>query len=139
MYDSPEIRDAHKKYNMQKYNAGTRGIDFEISFDDWYAIWQQSGKWDQRGKGKNKYVMSRHNDIGPYKVGNVSIKSQEENTREANAGDKNPSKRSGSLISAAVVGRKKETYTCINCKKLIGGKSNLLRWHNDKCKDKVYV
>ncbi len=133
------IEDALKKYKTQYYNAKTRNIPFEITFEEWCNIWISSGKWDQRGKGANKYVMARHNDIGPYKVGNVSIKSQEQNTHEANAGDKNPSKRSGKLISDALKGHKKETYTCLICYKKVGGKSNLLRWHNDNCKERSYV
>jgi hypothetical protein len=132
-------KDALKKYKFQGYNAKRRGIDFEISFEDWSNIWIQSGKWDQRGKGKNKYVMSRYNDIGPYKVGNVSIKSQEENTHEANVGDKNPSKRSGHLVSAGLKGKPKQIFTCTKCAKSVGGKPNLLRWHNDNCREKIYV
>ncbi len=132
-----DIKDAYKKYKFQGYNAKHRGIPFEITFEEWCNIWLFSGKWEQRGKGANKYVMSRHNDIGPYKVGNVTIKSQEENSHEANAGDKNPSKRSGKQISDALKGHKKEIFTCIHCDKKVGGKTNLLRWHNDNCKEKV--
>jgi hypothetical protein len=132
-----DTKIAHKKYKEHAFNAKYRGIGFDISFEDWCNIWISSGKWEQRGKGKNKYVMSRHNDIGPYAIGNVSIKSQEENTHEANAGDKNPSKRSGHLISQALKGHKKEIYTCNVCKKQVGGKSNLLRWHDNNCRSKI--
>jgi hypothetical protein len=125
------------KYNCHKGNAKFRNIGFELTFEEWWDIWQQSGKWEQRGKGAGKYVMARHNDVGPYAVGNVSIKTQEENIREANIGDKNPSKRSGALISAGSIGVPKQIYKCFNCYKDIGGKSNLLRWHNDNCKDKI--
>ena len=134
-----DIKDALVKYKTQRFNALKRGIGFEISFDDWSSIWIQSGKWDQRGKGANKYVMSRHNDIGPYKVGNVAIKTQEENSSEANLGVRNPSKRSGTLISAGLKGIAKQKFTCVHCEKIVGGKTNLIRWHNDKCKEAVYV
>ncbi len=134
-----DTKIAFKKYKEHAFNAKYRGISFDISFKDWCDIWLSSGKWEQRGKGKNKYVMARHNDIGPYAVGNVSIKSQEENSHEANAGDKNPSKRSGKLISQGLKGHKKEIYTCNICNKLVGGKTNLLRWHNNNCRSKTYV
>ena len=131
------MNDAYKKYVHHKHNAKYRNISFEISFDEWWDIWQKSGKWLERGKGKGKYVMARHNDIGPYAVNNVSIKTQEENTHEANVGDKNPSKRSGALISAGLLGMPKQVFKCVKCHKDIGGASNLKRWHNDNCKDKI--
>jgi hypothetical protein len=30
----------------------------------------------------------------------------------------------------------KEKYICTHCKKIIGGKTNFIRWHNDNCKVK---
>ena len=129
-----DLKDALKKYKAQKNNANSRGIGFEISFDEWVLVWGQSGHWSERGKGKNKYVMSRHNDVGPYAIWNVSIKSQEENSHEANAGDRNPAKRSGHLVSAALKGKPKSLYCCSVCNQQVGGKSNLLRWHNNNCR-----
>ena len=134
-----DLKDALKKYKHQKNNANTRGIGFEISFDDWVSVWELSGHWADRGKGKNKYVMARHNDVGPYAIWNVSIKSQEENASEANVGDKNPAKRSGHLVSAGLKGKPKQIYTCSVCKKQVGGKTNLLRWHEDNCKEQKNV
>jgi hypothetical protein len=37
-------------------------------------------------------------------------------------------------IKSAQVGVPKPKFTCENCGKVVGGKSNLLRWHGDKCK-----
>lgn len=122
------------RFKQQRYNAIARNIPFEMSFDEWYNIWDQSGKWDQRGKGAGKYVMSRHNDIGPYKIGNVSIKSQEENSHESSAGNRNRAKTRGHLISAKLKGVPKAVYKCNVCKRDIANKVNLIRWHNDACK-----
>jgi hypothetical protein len=60
-------------YNRQKQNAKRRGVSWELTFEQWWAIWQESGKWNQRGCGRGQYVMSRYNDTGSYAIGNVFI------------------------------------------------------------------
>lgn len=35
--------------------------------------------------------------------------------------------------SEAQIGKPKPVYTCIHCRKSVGGRSNLIRWHNDNC------
>jgi len=69
---------------MAKY----RGIDFYLSFDEWNDIWQASGKWDVRGRGKGKYCMSRVNDTGAYAVGNVFIQLTTQNSGDGHRGIK---------------------------------------------------
>ena len=71
-----------RKYIQQRRNAGRRNIEWCISFADWWAIWRMSGKWNARGRGAG-YCMARHNDTGPYKVGNVSIIPTRENSSQA--------------------------------------------------------
>lgn len=61
-----------RAYVSQKINASKRGIGFEMTLPEWWAIWQASGKWAQRGRGKG-YCMARKGDEGPYAVGNVYI------------------------------------------------------------------
>ena len=55
-----------KKYDDQKAKAKCRGIEFTLTFEEWWDIWQQSGKWAERGIRKGQYVMSRNADIGGY-------------------------------------------------------------------------
>lgn len=64
-------------YYKHRYNAKNRGIGFELSFPEWFDIWVKSGHLDGRGNGG--YVMARPTDSGPYKIGNVEIKTQSEN------------------------------------------------------------
>jgi len=71
------------RYLSHKYNANKRGIDFTISFPDWYKIWVDSGHMDDRGIGKGKFVMSRFKDLGPYEVGNVEIIPAPKNNSDA--------------------------------------------------------
>jgi hypothetical protein len=69
----------YQAYAQQRNNARRRGIEFKISFEDWFEIWMRSGHWSKRGIGAGCYCMGRHKDRGAYEVGNVAIISQEEN------------------------------------------------------------
>ena len=59
-------------YYNQCRKAGYRGIEWNITFPEWWRVWQESGKWERRGRGKG-YCMARHGDSGPYSVENVYI------------------------------------------------------------------
>ncbi len=70
------------KYTQQKAQAKRRGISWEFTFESWWKMWEESGKWEQRGYSKGKYCMCRKNDVGPYSTSNVIIASTEENKRK---------------------------------------------------------
>ena len=59
-------------YLTQKRSARYRGIGWEFDFPSWWRIWQESGKWNERGRGPG-YCMSRFGDSGPYHPENVYI------------------------------------------------------------------
>ena len=69
-------------FQRQRQNARKRGILWDLTIGDWWDIWVRSGKWGERGRGAEKYVMGRNGDIGPYAVGNVKIITQAENVEE---------------------------------------------------------
>lgn len=83
--DADFLKESKKRFNRQRTTAKSRGIGFDLSFDEWIGIWLESGHFHERGKGKGKYVMSRIGDVGAYVVGNVCIVSQEQNSAEFNA------------------------------------------------------
>ena len=56
----------------QRQNARSRRIGWELKLWDWWMIWQESGKWEQRGRGQG-YCMARKGDTGPYSKDNVYI------------------------------------------------------------------
>ena len=60
-------------FASQRSNAKSRGIEWKMSLWDWWSIWQRSGKWDQRGRTKDSYVMCRFGDTGAYEPSNVYI------------------------------------------------------------------
>jgi hypothetical protein len=98
----------HKKaYTQQKSNAKQRGVDFELSFTDWLAIWLWSGKLEERGRGADKYCMARIGDTGSYSRCNVYITINAKNISDGNAG-KIVSAETRAKNSAALAGRPKE-------------------------------
>jgi hypothetical protein len=138
-----------QRYFEQRQSARNRGISFELTFDDWFSIWQNSGKWELRGRGKGTYVMSRIGDAGPYAVNNVYINSQEQNASEARKGQKS-SIEHANAISVALKGKQKSAiaiannavaqlsrpkYTCQHCAKLISGAGNLKQHIANKHKE----
>tara|TARA_B110000908_G_C9931300_1_gene304043 strand:+ start:72 stop:545 length:474 start_codon:yes stop_codon:yes gene_type:complete len=71
------------KYSYHKGGAKSRGIPFHMTIFDWWAEWCSSGKWEERGKGADKYCMCRTGDEGPYEYGNVRIDTNENNLAES--------------------------------------------------------
>ncbi len=76
--DRAEARD---KYNRHKNSAKQRGIEFDLSFDEWLEIW--GDRLSQRGKAAHQFQMCRTRDEGAYRSGNVRIATAAENHSEA--------------------------------------------------------
>lgn len=68
-----------KKFSQHKRTAKLRGIEFNLTFEQWWSIWQESGHYHERGIKGGQYVMGRHGDTGPYDVTNVYICTRGEN------------------------------------------------------------
>jgi len=78
-------RKAQRQYYAQALGAVKRDIDFNLTFKEWWDIWQQSGHYNERGCKKGQYVMARLGpDIGPYEVGNVVIQTCHQNNIDGN-------------------------------------------------------
>lgn len=69
---------------MARFEARRRGVAWQLTFEEWYGIWQASGLYAQRGYRYGCYVMARRNDEGAYRVGNVSIETFSQNTIDRN-------------------------------------------------------
>lgn len=77
---SLQTKDKHKSiyrrpvraFQQQRNTASLRGIEWKFLLWEWWQVWQQSGKWELRGRGQG-YCMARFNDTGPYAAGNVYI------------------------------------------------------------------
>lgn len=84
---NPKGRDIPRtRYKEHRIAAGKRGIPFQLTFEEWWGIWQASGKWEQRGRRKGQYVMARFGDKGPYAADNVHICTTSHNLSEGQIG-----------------------------------------------------
>lgn len=72
---------ARQRYAQHKANAAVRGIEFDLTFDEWWEIWEP--RFAERGRGKDQFGMCRTRDQGPYQAGNVRL-----DTPKGNAGDR---------------------------------------------------
>lgn len=68
------------QYSVQKRHSKQRDISWELTFDQWWTIWQESGHWEERGPGG--YAMCRAGDVGPYSELNVRIDTWRNNAIE---------------------------------------------------------
>jgi transposase len=112
--DSPGRRPT-RAFGLQKRNAHERGIGWELNLAQWWAIWQSSGKWSERGRG-NGYVMCRKGDEGPYAIGNVFIATARQNSSDQ--------KRKSSGLPMGV--SKKANCASFIAHRMIGGKKTYL-------------
>lgn len=71
---------ARAKYHAHKASAKSRGIDFDLTFDEWMEIW--GDRLSLRGTRAGQLQMCRHRDEGGYTVGNVRIDTRESNIAE---------------------------------------------------------
>lgn len=65
------LQDPSKAFNTQRNNAKSRGIEWQMSFEQWWGIWKDY--YYLRGTGTNGLVMARKGDYGPYSVENVYL------------------------------------------------------------------
>lgn len=67
------------KYKAHREQASQRGIEFKLTFDEWWGLWKPH--WQPVLAGK--LCMCRTNDQGAYEIGNVRIDTWQNNIREA--------------------------------------------------------
>lgn len=72
------------QFTKHRQNAYNRGVEFLLTFDEWWKVWQESGHWKKRGNRKGRFCMCRRGDEGPYAKGNVYIGTWSANTAERN-------------------------------------------------------
>lgn len=69
-----------RKYRMHKSSALQRGVEFDLTFDEWMEIWGDRLK--DIGTGSKKLGMLRTRDEGGYSVGNVRLGTPKENVND---------------------------------------------------------
>lgn len=69
-------KTAREAFSMQRRNMiHNRGYEWKLTFAQWWAVWEESGKWAERGRGEGGYWLVRKNNAGAYEDGNVEVKS----------------------------------------------------------------
>jgi hypothetical protein len=95
------MRNVRARYTQQLCQARKRKIDWLFTFESWWKMWEESGKWKERGRKAGQYCMARKGDIGPYSVDNVEIVTIEKNSSDGNKGKSGPWK--GKKLPPAMV------------------------------------
>ena len=107
---------AKGRYNSQRCSARSRKdkngnqIEFRLTFDEWLDIWTTSGHYEEMGRKRGQYCMSRYNDIGHYEVGNVFIQLFEQNRKDAVEGFTLSSSQKAAMMSKVVGVPKSEEH-----------------------------
>lgn len=97
-------------YLQQRRSAEQRGVDWCMTFEQWWGEWDASGKWSQHGRGRLGYCMARKLDLGPYAAGNVYITTIAQNASDSYI-TKPASKRFGVARDAdGLTHRQREIY-----------------------------
>lgn len=73
-----EIRQAKRLFEDNIRSALHRRIAWELTFEQWLALW--GDRIDQRGRNKGQFQLCRKNDIGPYAIGNCYVATITHNT-----------------------------------------------------------
>jgi hypothetical protein len=77
---------SHKSHTKSRIDKLGKPIEFKFTFDEWVAVWTDSGHLDEALAGSYVWVMGRNNDIGHYEPGNVSIISRSQNSSDGGSG-----------------------------------------------------
>lgn len=77
-----------KAYTCHRANAKMRGIEFKLTFEEWFCWWMDTGHYHERGRAVGQYVMGRIGDIGPYELGNIECVQAQVNSTAAHLGKK---------------------------------------------------
>ena len=68
-------------YREQKNSCRLRGIPWELPFEDWWRLWQESGHWNERGRTRDAYCLTRIDYAQPFSVANALITTLAESGR----------------------------------------------------------
>jgi hypothetical protein len=74
------LTDPLAAFSDQMGGARKRGIEWGMTFSQWWGIW--APYYHLRGHGKNGLVMGRNGDVGPYSAGNVYLTTNLGNLRD---------------------------------------------------------
>jgi hypothetical protein len=74
--------EVRRAFSQQRITAKRRTIEWQFTLASWWALWESSGKWEERGVGRG-YCMARYKDRGPYSPENCYICTIGQNFKDA--------------------------------------------------------
>ena len=77
-WTNPPELDPHKAFNSARHQAKTRGITWNLTFDEWWQLWRDH--WHR--KLTERLCLARYADWGPYERNNCRVITIAENTDE---------------------------------------------------------
>lgn len=81
------LKHARKCWNRQRFGAIYRGIEFKLTFEEWYQWFLDQGvdrNIPQKNQGTS-WAMCRKNDKGPYEIGNIYLATMTQNIKDYHA------------------------------------------------------
>jgi hypothetical protein len=97
-----DIAKAKQAYRNQKYGAKRRGIEWQLTFEQWLEFWGDD--LPERGRGRHNLSMQRPCDSGPYALGNIRKGTPKDNGRTRAAMHQKP----GIVVMPKGPGRRRE-------------------------------
>lgn len=82
VFSNPDRR----RWQVHRTNARMRGIEFKLTFEEWFVWWAETGHYSERGNKRGQYVMGRIGDKGAYELGNIECVKAEENSTAPHIG-----------------------------------------------------
>jgi hypothetical protein len=133
VYATDLEREMRRAFATQKAQARNREIVFTLPFEQWANVWLEGGKWYERGRQSDQYVMGRFGDTGAYEVGNVNLITVAQNVSDAQSG-REQSDRERANRGAALKGR---TFTDEHRANLSAANSGKKPWRGQPASDET--
>ena len=89
------VKNAKSRYGWHKRTAFKRGIQFLLTFEEWYNWWLSNGidkNLPTVPTNKNTLCMCRYNDVGPYELSNIYCATISQNSLDASYRIKQPTR-----------------------------------------------
>jgi hypothetical protein len=119
------ILTTKRKFFAQRSQARKRGVDWQLSFEQWFAWWGDD--YARRGRGSDDLCMSRPGDTGPYALDNIVKKTNKENIQESNCGKVAWNRgMPGAMLGRTLTPEQRQRQS-----------EGLRRWHASKQKEKT--
>lgn len=87
VYMDPVRHDQHWAWLRKKAQAAYRGESWTLSIEEWFALWDKSDQWDNRGRHPNSSAMFMKDPKKGWHIDNVEIVNRTIRLREINTGN----------------------------------------------------